>query len=36
MNKAKLTQCAEGLIVTAAGAIFTILSLKIRNNPVTV
>ena len=36
MTRTKLSQCAEGLIVTAAGIIFTVLSLNIRNNPVTV
>ena len=36
MTRIKLSQCAEGLIVTTAGIVFTVLSLKIRNNPVTV
>lgn len=36
MTKSKLLQCAEGLIVTAAGTIFIILSLQIRSNPVSV
>lgn len=36
MTRTKLSQCVEGLIVTAAGVIFTVLSLKIRNNPVSV
>lgn len=36
MKKARLAQCAEGLIVTAAGALFTIFSIKIRNNPVSI
>ena len=36
MFKSKLTHCAEGLIVTAAGAVFTVLSLRIRSNPISV
>lgn len=36
MTRTKLSQCAEGLIVTAAGIVFTVLSLNIRNNPVSV
>lgn len=36
MKKAKLSQCAEGLIVTAAGVLFIIFSLKIRNNPISI
>ena len=36
MVKAKLRQCMEGLIITAAGVVFTVLSANIRNNPVSV
>ena len=34
MDKKKLRQCAEGLIVTAAGLGYVLLSLGIRRNPV--
>lgn len=36
MTKSKLLKCAEGLIVTAAGVLFTVLSLQIRKNPIKV
>ena len=36
MTKSKLLQCVEGLVVTAAGAVFTVLSLQIRKNPIKV
>lgn len=36
MKNQKIVQCAEGLIVTLAGLVFGILSLKIRNNPIQV
>lgn len=34
MTKNEITKCAEGLIVTVAGIVFTVLSLQIRNNPI--
>lgn len=34
MDKNKLRQCAEGLIVMAAGLGYVLLSLGIRRNPV--
>ena len=34
MNKQNLRQCAEGLVVTAVGVLYTLLSLGIRRNPV--
>lgn len=36
MTRSKLLQCAEGLVIAAAGLIFTVLSLGIRKNPVSV
>lgn len=36
MDKKKLVQSAEGLAITAAGVLFTVLSAQIRKNPVEV
>lgn len=36
MSRFKLLQCAEGVIITIAGILFTILSLGIRKNPVNI
>lgn len=36
MTETKLGRCAEGLIVTAAGILFTVLSANIRSNPIAV
>lgn len=36
MDKSKLYQCTEGLLVTITGVVFVILSLGIRDNPVAV
>lgn len=36
MTGSKLRQCAEGLVVTAAGVLFLALSMGIRKNPVSV
>ncbi len=36
MTVSKLRQCAEGLIITAVGVIFAVLSLGIRKNPVAI